>query len=97
MKAKTLNRNFLFLIIGQASSMFGTVLLKFTVFKHKWVSLKPFIDEIDIEEYLATEQIETVLAGGENYLGSKPLFLCVEMCEKLRYNFDAGSVWQNGI
>ncbi len=31
MKAKTLNRNFLFLIIGQASSMFGTVLLKFTV------------------------------------------------------------------
>ena len=31
MKAKTLNRNFLLLIIGQASSMFGTVLLKFTV------------------------------------------------------------------
>ena len=31
MKAKTLNRNFVFLIIGQASSMFGTVLLKFTV------------------------------------------------------------------
>ena len=31
MKAKTLNQNFLLLIIGQASSMFGTVLLKFTV------------------------------------------------------------------
>jgi MFS family permease len=31
MKAKILNRNFVFLIIGQASSMFGTVLLKFTV------------------------------------------------------------------
>lgn len=31
MKAKTLNRSFLLLIIGQASSMFGTVLLKFTV------------------------------------------------------------------
>ena len=31
MKAKILNRNFLFLIIGQASSMFGIVLLKFTV------------------------------------------------------------------
>lgn len=31
MKEKTLNRNFVFLIIGQASSMFGTVLLKFTV------------------------------------------------------------------
>ena len=42
-------------------------------YKHKWVSLKPFIGEIDIEEYLATGQIETVLAGGENYLGSRPL------------------------
>lgn len=31
MKTKTLNRNFLFLIIGQALSLFGTVLLKFTV------------------------------------------------------------------
>lgn len=31
MNSKTLNRNFIFLIIGQASSMFGTVLLKFTV------------------------------------------------------------------
>ena len=41
--------------------------------KHKWVSLKPFIGEIDIEEYLATGQIESVLAGGENYLGSRPL------------------------
>ena len=31
MNSKTLNRNFVFLIIGQALSMFGTVLLKFTV------------------------------------------------------------------
>jgi MFS family permease len=31
MKEKTLNRNFIFLIVGQASSMFGTVLLRFTV------------------------------------------------------------------
>ncbi|MHC1722378.1 MAG: MFS transporter [Aminipila sp.] len=31
MKTKTFNRNFIFLIIGQASSMFGTVLLRFTV------------------------------------------------------------------
>ena len=31
MKPKALNRNFALLIIGQASSMFGTVLLKFTV------------------------------------------------------------------
>ena len=47
--------------------------------KHKWVSLKPFIGEIDIEEYLATGQIETVLAGGENYLGSRPIhYECVK-------------------
>ena len=31
MKTKTLNRNFVLLVIGQASSMFGAVLLKFTV------------------------------------------------------------------
>ena len=31
MKTKTWNRNFIFLIIRQASSMFGAVLLKFTV------------------------------------------------------------------
>lgn len=31
MKVKTLNQNFVFLIIGQASSMFGTALLKFIV------------------------------------------------------------------
>lgn len=43
--------------------------------KHKWVSLKPFIGEIDLDQYLATGQIETVLAGGENYLGSRPLHL----------------------
>lgn len=41
--------------------------------KHRWVSLKPFIGEVDIEPYLASGKIETVLAGGENYLGSRPL------------------------
>lgn len=41
--------------------------------KHRWVSLKPFIGEIDIADYLATGKIETVLAGRENYLGSRPL------------------------
>lgn len=40
---------------------------------HKWISVKPFIGEVDLEKYLATGQIETVLAGGENYLGSRPL------------------------
>ncbi len=42
--------------------------------KHRWVSLKPFIGEVDIEPYLATGKIETVLAGGENYQGSRPLY-----------------------
>lgn len=41
--------------------------------KHRWVSLKPFIGEMDIADCLATGKIETVLAGGENYLGSRPL------------------------
>lgn len=41
--------------------------------KHRWVSLKPFIGEVDIDQYLETGKIETVLAGGENYMGSRPL------------------------
>lgn len=41
--------------------------------KHRWISVKPFIGEVDLEAYLATGKIETVLAGGENYLGSRPL------------------------
>ena len=41
--------------------------------KHNWVSVKPFIGEVDLEKYLATGKIEAVLAGGENYLGSRPL------------------------
>ncbi len=41
--------------------------------RHRWVSLKPFIGPVDIAPYLASGKIETVLAGGENYLGSRPL------------------------
>ena len=41
--------------------------------KHRWISLKPFIWEIDLEKYLSTWEIETVLAWGENYLWSRPL------------------------
>lgn len=41
--------------------------------KHIWLSVKPFIGEVDLEKYLATGKIEAVLAGGENYLGSRPL------------------------
>lgn len=41
--------------------------------KHIWVSLKPFIGEITLEKYLMTGKIETVLCGGENYAGTRPL------------------------
>lgn len=41
--------------------------------KHLWISLKPFIDEIDLDKYLVTGKIETVLCGGENYAGERPL------------------------
>lgn len=40
---------------------------------HRWISVKPFIGAVDLNKYLATGKIETVLAGGENYLGSRPL------------------------
>ena len=41
--------------------------------KHRWISLKPFIGEIDLDKYLQSNKIETVLAGGENYEGDRPL------------------------
>ncbi len=41
--------------------------------KHIWISLKPFIGEIDLEKYLKSRKIETVLCGGENYAGERPL------------------------
>lgn len=42
--------------------------------KHLWVSLKPFIGEISLDKYLASGRIETVLCGGENYAGDRPLY-----------------------
>ena len=47
-------------------------LLKLPV-KHIWISLKPFIGEVDLDKYLATGKIDTVLCGGENYAGERPL------------------------
>ena len=41
--------------------------------KHSWISLKPFIGEVDLDSVLASDKIEWVLAGGDNYLGSRPL------------------------
>ena len=41
--------------------------------KHRWISVKPFIGAVDLDPYLADGKVEWVLAGGENYLGSRPL------------------------
>lgn len=40
-------------------------------FKHKGIMCAPFIGEIHIARYLASGQIEQVIAGGENYDGSR--------------------------
>lgn len=40
-------------------------------FKHKGIMCAPFIGEINIEKYLATNQIERVVCGGENYDGDR--------------------------
>ena len=42
--------------------------------KSRWISVKSFIGEINLEKYLATGKIYTVLAGGENYRGSRLLY-----------------------
>lgn len=41
-------------------------------FKHKGIMAAPLIGEINLKEYLAEGQIEQVIAGGENYDGSRP-------------------------
>lgn len=41
-------------------------------FKHKGVMTAPLIGSIEMSEYLATGQIEQVIAGGENYDGARP-------------------------
>lgn len=39
--------------------------------KHKGIMVAPFIGKVSIEKYLATGAIEQVIAGGENYAGSR--------------------------
>lgn len=41
-------------------------------FKHKGIMTAPLIGSIEIGKYLATGQIEQVIAGGENYDGARP-------------------------
>ncbi len=42
-------------------------------FRHKGVMVAPFIGEVSLEKYLKSGQIERVVAGGENYGGSRTL------------------------
>ena len=63
--------------------------------KHRWISLKPFIGEVDIAPYLANGEIEWVLAGGENYLGCRPLHYewvkaAYEACRQYNVKFTFG-------
>lgn len=40
-------------------------------FRHKGIMAAPLIGQIDIDDYLASGQIEQVIAGGENYDGAR--------------------------
>lgn len=42
-------------------------------FKHKGIMVAPFVGPVSIKNYLPAGQIEQVIAGGENYDGSRPL------------------------
>lgn len=42
-------------------------------FKHKGIVAAPFIAPVSIKKYLSSHQIEQVIAGGENYDGTRPL------------------------
>ena len=62
-------------------------------FKHKGVTVAPFIGEVSLDRYLASDQIEEVIAGGENYDGARPCrFEWVqrlhEECKRHRVNFN---------
>ncbi len=50
-------------------------------FKHKGIMAAPFIGPVSIAKYLSRGVIEQVIAGGENYDGSRPL--CHEWVKRL--------------
>ena len=63
--------------------------------KHRWISLKPFIGPVELDPYLAEGKVEWVLAGGENYLGNRPLHYewvesAYESCKKYDVRFTFG-------
>ena len=72
--------------------------------RHKGVMVAPFIGKVDLEKYLASGQLETVLADGENYEGARPLHyewvkLLYEQCKKYDVPFSfygTGNVFVKG-
>ena len=40
--------------------------------KHRGIMVAPILEEISLEEWLATRKIELVMCGGENYAGCRP-------------------------
>ena len=60
--------------------------------KHKGVMIAPFIGKVDLEPYLASGQLKTVFADGENYDGARPLHyewvkLLYDQCRKYNVPF----------
>ena len=75
-------------------------------FKHKGILVAPFIEEVSLEKYLKTGQLENVWCGGENYNGARPLhYSWVEKLSKECRNndvtfsfFETGNIYiKNGI
>ncbi len=75
-------------------------------FKHKGVLVASFIEEVSLEKYLKTGQLENVWCGGENYNGARPLhYSWVEKLSKECRNndvsfsfFETGNIYiKNGI
>ncbi len=60
--------------------------------RHKGIMVAPFIGEVNLDSYLASGQIESVLADGENYEGARPLHYewaksLFEQCKKYQVPF----------
>lgn len=60
--------------------------------KYKGVMIAPFIGKVDLEPYLASGQLKTVFADGENYDGARPLHyewvkLLYDQCRKYNVPF----------
>lgn len=61
-------------------------------FKHKGLMAAPLIGAIDLRDYLPSNQIEQVIAGGENYAGRRPchydwILALRDACQRHAVNF----------